>query len=483
MATTNTALIEALRRAVGPSHVLHAPEDLIAFEYDATIRRVVPDAVVFPDTAEQVAAVVRAANEHNVPVIPRGSGTGLAGGTVPVKGGVVVALTRMTRIVEIDAANRIAVVEPGVINLQLQEALAPLRLSWAPDPSSQRICTVGGNIANNSGGPHTLAQGSTVNHVLGLEVVVVDGRVINLGGRVLDVPGIDLRGLMVGSEGTLGIITQATLRLVPAAPAVATMLAIFDSVDDASEAVSAVIRGGVIPVAMEMLDQEIIRIVEPRIHAGYPLDAGAVLLIEVEGLAEGVAVEAASVVEACKASGAREVRSADTQPERERIWEGRKAGIGAIGAAAPAFYLLDGVVPRTKLPGVMRRVMDLSAQYGFRCANIFHAGDGNLHPNIMFDPQEEGATERVLELGGKIMRICVEVGGSITGEHGIGLEKRSYMDWVFSPADLAAMERVRMAFGSADRFNPCKVLPGGHGCASGHANELARHIAKPGVYI
>ena len=483
MTTTNTALIEALRRAVGPAHVLHAPEDLIAFEYDATIRRVVPDAVVFPSTAEQVAAVVRAANEYDVPVIPRGSGTGLAGGTVPVKGGVVVALTRMTQIVEIDAANRIAVVEPGVINLQLQEALAPLRLSWAPDPSSQRICTVGGNIANNSGGPHTLAQGSTVNHVLGLEVVVADGRVINIGGRVLDMPGIDLRGLMVGSEGTLGIITQATLRLVPAAPAVATMLAIFDSVDDASEAVSAVIRNGVIPVAMEMLDQEIIRIVEPRIHAGYPLDAGAVLLIEVEGLAEGVAVEAASVVEACKASGAREVRSADTQPERERIWEGRKAGIGAIGAAAPAFYLLDGVVPRTKLPGVMRRVMDLSAQYGFRCANIFHAGDGNLHPNIMFDPQEEGATERVLELGGEIMRICVEVGGSITGEHGIGLEKRSYMEWVFSPADLAAMERVRMAFGSADRFNPCKVLPGGHGCAAGHANELARHIAKPGVYI
>lgn len=481
--TASPALIEVLQRAVGPAHVLHAPEDLIVFEYDATIDHALPDAVVFPNTAEQVAAVVRAANEHNVPVIPRGSGTGLAGGTLPVKGGVVVALTRMNRIVEVDGANRIAVVEPGVINLALQDALAPLGLAWPPDPSSQRICTVGGNIANNSGGPHTLAHGSTVNHVLGLEVVVADGRIIHLGGRVLDAPGVDLRGLLVGSEGTLGIVTQATLRLVPAAPAVRTMLAIFDTVDAASAAVSAIIRNGVIPVALEMLDQEIIRIVEPRIHAGYPLDAGAVLLIEVEGLAEGVAVEADAVVEACRASGAREVRSADTQPERDRLWEGRKAGISAIGAAAPAFYLLDGVVPRTKLPAVMRRVLELSAQYGFRCANIFHAGDGNLHPNIMFDPQEPGATQRVLDLGGEIMRLCVDAGGSITGEHGVGLEKRSYMEWVFAPPDLAAMEDVRLAFGSAERFNPCKILPGGHGCAAGHAEALARHIAKPGVYI
>ncbi|RLT43593.1 MAG: FAD-binding protein [Chloroflexi bacterium] len=481
--TSNPALLEALRRAVGAGNVVHAPEDLIAYEYDATIEHALPDAVVFPGTAEECAAVVRAANQFDVPVIPRGSGTGLAGGTLAVKGGVVVALTRMNRIVEIDAANRIAVVEPGVINLQLQEALAPHRLTWAPDPSSQRICSVGGNIGNNSGGPHTLAQGSTVNHVLGLEVVVADGRVINLGGRVLDAPGVDLRGLMVGSEGTLGIVTQATLRLIPLAPNVRTLLAIFDTIEAASEAVSAVIRNGVIPVAMEMMDQEIIKVVEPRIHAGYPMDAGAVLLIEVEGLPEGVVIEAQAVIDACRASGAREVRSAETQQERDRLWEGRKAGIGAIGAAVPAFYLLDGVVPRTKLPAVMHRVMELVEQYGFRCANIFHAGDGNLHPNIMFDPQEEGATQRVLDLGGEIMRLCVDVGGSITGEHGIGSEKRSYMEWVFSPTDLQAMERVRLAFGSVERFNPCKVLPGGHGCASGHAAEIAAHISKPGVYI
>ena len=481
--TSGPSLVDALERAVGAAHVLHAPEDLIAYEYDATIERALPDAVVFPGTTEEVAAVVRAANAHGVPIVPRGSGTGLAGGAVPILGGVVIAMTRMNRIVEVDAANRVAVVEPGVINLQLQEALAPLGLAWAPDPSSQRICTIGGNVANNSGGPHTLAHGSTVNHVLGLEVVLADGRVTRLGGRVLDAPGVDLRGLMVGSEGTLGIVTQATLRLVAAAPSVRTMLAIFDSIDAASEAVSAIIRSGVIPVALEMLDQEIIRAVEPRIHAGYPMDAGAVLLIEVEGLAESVVVESEAVMTACRASGAREVRLAETQPDRDRLWEGRKAGIGAIGAASPAFYILDGVVPRTKLPDVMRSIGELSTRYGFHCANIFHAGDGNLHPNILFDPRDEGATQRVLDLGGEIMRLCVDAGGSITGEHGVGLEKRSYMEWVFTASDLAAMEGIRDAFGGSDRLNPCKMLPGGHGCASGHAEEIARHASQPGVYI
>ncbi|MEI6137532.1 MAG: FAD-linked oxidase C-terminal domain-containing protein, partial [Chloroflexota bacterium] len=328
-----------------------------------------------------------------------------------------------------------------------------------------------------------ITPGSTVNHVLGLEVVLADGRVTRLGGRVLDAPGVDLRGLMVGSEGTLGIVTQATLRLVAAAPSVRTMLAIFDSIDAASEAVSAIIRSGVIPVALEMLDQEIIRAVEPRIHAGYPMDAGAVLLIEVEGLAEGVVVESEAVMNACRASGAREVRLAETQPDRDRLWEGRKAGIGAIGAASPAFYILDGVVPRTKLPDVMRSIGELSTRYGFRCANIFHAGDGNLHPNIRFDPQDEGATQRVLDFGGEIMRLCVDAGGSITGEHGVGLEKRSYMEWVFTASDLAAMEGIRDAFGGSDRLNPCKMLPGGHGCASGHAEEIARHVSQPGVYV
>ncbi len=465
------ALVRALVGALGASAVLSAPEDLIAFEYDATIERALPEVVVFPTDTEQVAAAVRIAEQYQRPVVPRGSGSGLSGGAVPFTGGVLVVLTKMNRILEIDRANRIAVVQPGVINLQLQEALAPLGLLFAPDPSSQRVCSIGGNVANNSGGPHTLAHGSTVNHVLGLEVVLPGGRIARLGGRLPDVPGIDLRGLVVGSEGTLGIVTEVTVRLVRAAPAVRTAVAVFDSVEAASEAVSSIIRRGIIPVALEMLDREIIRLVEPRIHAGYPLDAGAVLLIEVEGLAEGVEADGAVVEEVCRLAGAREVRVATTAVERDRLWEARKVGIGAIGAASPAFYLLDGVVPRTKLPAVMAGVMETSQRYGFRVANIFHAGDGNLHPNLMFDPDEPGATARVLACAEEIMRLCVDAGGAVTGEHGIGLEKRSYMEWIYSPADLDAMRAVRTAFGGADRFNPCKMLPGGHGCSSGHGAE------------
>ncbi|MDP6606525.1 MAG: FAD-linked oxidase C-terminal domain-containing protein [Dehalococcoidia bacterium] len=477
------ALVRDLERAAGREHVLHHPEDLVGFEYDATIERATPDAVVFPENAEEVAAIVEVARRHDVPIVPRGSGTGLAGGALAVRGGVLCVMTRMNRILEMDAANRIAVIEPGVINLALQDEAAKHGLTYAPDPSSQRVCTIGGNIATNSGGPHTLAHGSTVNHVLGVEVVLPDGRITWLGGRQLDTPGPDLRGLFVGSEGTLGIVTKVCVRLIRIQPAVRTMLAIFKTVDAASAAVSDVIRQGVIPVAMEMLDHEIIVAVEQTMHVGYPLDAGAVLLIEVEGMREAVEADAALVVAACEANGAREVRLADDEAEREQLWEGRKAGIGALGAVSPNFYLLDGVVPRTKLPEVMRGVLDLSERYGFRCANIFHAGDGNLHPNIMFDELEPGTTQRVLDLGGEIMRLCVDAGGSITGEHGVGLEKRSYMEWIFSADDLAAMERVRVAFGSGEFFNPCKILPTGHGCGQAHESEMRRHLATPGVYV
>ena len=477
------ALVRDLERAVGRRNVLHAPEDLIAYEYDATIERARPDAVAFPISGEEVAEVVRITRRHGVPIVPRGSGTGLAGGALAVRGGVLCVLTRMTRIVELDARNRIAVVEPGVINLQLQEAAAEHGLAYAPDPSSQRICTLGGNVATNSGGPHTLVHGSTVNHVLGVEVVLPDGRLTFLGGRQPDAPGVDLRGLFVGSEGTLGIVTQIVVRLVRQAPAVRTMLAVFDSVAEASEAVSEVIRGGVVPVALEMLDREIIKILQHDRDLGYPADAGAVLLVEVEGLAEGVERDAAAVVEALEQSGARELRTADSESESERLWEGRKSAIGAIGAVSPNFYLLDGVVPRTKLPEVMAGVMELADRYGFRCANVFHAGDGNLHPNIMFDELVPGASERVLELGGEIMRLCVDAGGSITGEHGVGLEKRSYMEWTFSADDLEAMGRVRVAFGAGELFNPCKILPTGHGCGQAHAAEVVRHLATPGVYV
>jgi glycolate oxidase len=415
--------------------------------------------------------------------VPRGAGTGLAGGALPVRGGVVIVTTRMNQIIEIDPLNQVAVVQPGVVNLTLQSACAEHGLLYAPDPSSQRVCTIGGNIAMNSGGPHTLAHGSTVNHVLGMELVLPDGRITWLGGVVPDAPGLDLRGVVVGSEGTLGIVTAVKLRLVRAPEAVRTMLAIFDSVDAACQAVSAIIRGGTIPVALELLDHEIIVAVETQLRVGYPLDAGAVLLIEVEGLREAVAADTAEVIDACTATGAREVRVAESEAERARLWEGRKGGIGAIGTIAPNFYILDGVVPRTRLPEVMREVIRLAEAYGFTCANIFHAGDGNLHPNIMFDELVPGATQRVLDLGGEIMRVCVEAGGSITGEHGVGLEKRSYMSWIFSNIDLAAMEHVRTAFGGAELFNPCKILPAGHGCGHVHPTEAQRLAASPGIYL
>ncbi|MSQ41614.1 MAG: FAD-binding protein [Dehalococcoidia bacterium] len=476
-------VVRELQSALGKRHVLWAPEDMLGYEYDATIDRARPDAVAFPANAEEVAAVVRITRRHDVPVVPRGSGTGLAGGALAARGGVLCVLTRMNRILELDPANRVAVVEPGVINLALQDAAAAHGLLYAPDPSSQRICTLGGNIATNAGGPHTLAHGSTVNHVLGLEVVLPDGRITWLGGRQLDAPGPDLRGLFVGSEGTLGIVTKICVRLVPVQAAVRTMLADFESVEAASEAVSAVIRRGVIPVALEMMDHEIIAAVEHVLHIGYPLDAGAVLLIEVEGLRESVEADAAQVVAACREQGAREVRVAESEAERARLWEGRKAGIGAIGTVTPNFYLLDGVVPRTRLPEVMRGVAELTARYGFRVANIFHAGDGNLHPNIMFDELQPGATAKVLELGGEIMRLCVDAGGSITGEHGVGQEKRSYMEWIFGPEDLRAMERVRLGFGASELFNPCKILPTGHGCGQAHAADARRHLATPGVYL
>ena len=476
-------LVRELREALGDGQVLHLPEDLIAYEYDATIERGLPDAVVLPADAEGVAAAVRIANRHGAPITPRGSGTGLAGGAVPQRGGVLVALTRLNRILELDPADRVAVVEPGVINLALQEACAEHGLRYAPDPSSQRVCTLGGNVATNAGGPHTLAHGSTANHVLGLELVLPDGRTAWLGGRQPDAPGPDLRGVVCGSEGTLGIVTKICVALTPLPPAVRTLLAVFGSVAEASEAVSEIVRGGAPPVALEMLDREIIRIVEPQLRVGYPLDAGAVLLIEVEGDEAGAEADAARVRAACERAGAREVRAAADAGERARLWEGRKGGIGAIGASSPSFYILDGVVPRTRLPEVMAAVNDLAAEYGFRCAHIFHAGDGNLHPNIMFDELEPGATERVLDLGGEIMRLCVDAGGSISGEHGVGVEKRSYMEWIFGPADLEAMERLRAAFGTGERFNPCKVMPTGHGCASGHAAEVRRHLAAPGVYV
>jgi len=473
-------VIRRLERALGSEAVLWRPEELLAFEYDGTIEKAPPQAVVFPDSAEQVAAAVRIALEAGLPVVPRGAGTGLSGGAVAQLGGVVVALTRMTRILEIDPADRVAVVEPGVVNLDLSAAADVHGLYYAPDPSSQRVCTLGGNVAENAGGPHCLAYGVTTNHVLGLEVVLPDGAIVELGGRARETPGYDLRGVFVGSEGTLGIVTKIILRLLRKPETTRTLLAIFDEVDDATGAVSAIIARGIVPSALEMMDREIIRAVEPALHVGYPMDAGAVLLIEVDGLREAVAEQAAQVREVCDGAGAREVREAEEEGERARLWAGRKGSISALGRLAPNYYVLDGVVPRTKLPDVLREVYATCERYGFPVANVFHAGDGNLHPNVLFDERKPGETARVLEVGAEIMRLCVDAGGSITGEHGVGFEKRSFMEWIFAPEDIDAMAKVKSAFGSHDLYNPCKLFPTGKGCGEVTQAQVERVIAQAG---
>jgi glycolate oxidase len=483
--TIDRRLVRRLERVVGRDGVLSQPEELLAFEYDGTIEKALPQAVVFPADARQVAEVVRLALEAGLPVVPRGAGTGLSGGSVAALGGVVVALTRMKRILELDTVDRFAVCEPGVVNLELSKAAEPHGLYYAPDPSSQRACTLGGNVAENAGGPHCLAYGVTTNHVLGIEVVLPDSSIFWLGGKTRETPGYDLRGVFIGSEGTLGIATKIVVRLLRMPEATRTLLAIFDEVDQASEAVSAIISRGMLPSALEMMDREIIRAVEPVLHVGYPLDAGAVLLIEVDGLREAVAEQSAAVRDVCLAQGAREVREAEEAEERARLWAGRKGSISALGRLAPNYYVLDGVVPRSKLPAVLRKVYETCKRYGFPVANVFHAGDGNLHPNILFDERRPGETARVLEVGAEIMRLCVEAGGSITGEHGVGYEKRGFMEWIFSPADIDAMAKVKAAFGSNDLYNPCKLFPTGKGCGEVTQARIERLIAQvgPDAYI
>jgi glycolate oxidase len=478
-----TPLVRQLQSAIGRKWVLYAPEDLLVYEYDATIERGLPEAVVLPHSAEQVAAAVRIAREYGVPVTARGSGTGLSGGAIPCEGGVVIVTTRMNRILELDPVNRLAVVEPGVINLDISKSAAPHNLYYAPDPSSQKACTIGGNVAENAGGPHCLRYGTTTNHVLGLEIVTAEGDIVWLGGKV-PMPGYDLTGVVVGSEGTLAIVTKVIVRLLDKPEATITLLAIFDAVTQASRAASAVIGGGVLPAALEMMDKNTMDAVEPFIHAGYPPDAGAVLLIEVEGLAEEAQEQADTVRAVCESEGAREIRVGLSPEDRERLWAGRKGALGALGRLAPSYYILDGVIPRTKLPAVLDGVYEACERHGFPVANVFHAGDGNLHPNVMFDERVPGATQKVLDLGEEIMRLCVDAGGSITGEHGVGYEKRNYMSWIFSEDDLEVMARLKTAFGATDSFNPGKIFPTSKGCGE-VSSRMRAAIAKvgPDAYV
>jgi len=456
---SRNALSNELRAIVGEHYVLIEKEDVIVYEQDGSIFQVMPEIVVLPANVEQVSAVIKAAKRANVPIVPRGSGTGLAGGAVPAEGGIVLSLARLDRILKIDLPNRIAIVEPGVINQDVTKAVAEDGFFYAPDPSSQAACSIGGNVANNSGGPHTLAYGVTTNHVLGLEVVLDDGQIIWLGGEVPDTPGYDLCGIFVGSEGTVGIVTKIVVRLMKTRESVRTLLAVFDQMDHATQTVVDITGAGIIPAALEMMDRTTIEAVERGAPVGLPRDAEAVLIVEVEGVREQTekAVEVARGI--CQRNGAREARVARDESERQLLWKGRKGAFGAMGALAPNYYVQDGVVPRSQLPEIMRRIAEISKQYNLRIANVFHAGDGNLHPNILFDMRTPGELDRVVEAGAATLRACIELGGSITGEHGIGIEKKAYIGLLFNEADLEAMSRVRKVFDPDGRFNPAKLFP------------------------
>jgi glycolate oxidase len=463
--TRKKTLRREMETLLGPGSVLSDPEELLVYESDGlTLFRALADFVVFPRSAEDVAALVRLANRESIPFVARGAGTGLSGGCLPAEGGLVISLMRMNRVLEVDYENQIAVVEPGLVNLHLSWAVGPQGFYYAPDPSSQQACTIGGNIANNSGGPHTLKYGVTTNHVLGLEVVTPEGEIAWLGGKTRDPQGYDLVGVFVGSEGTFGIATKIIVRILRKPQAVKTVLAVFDEVDQASEAVSAIIGKGLVPAAMEMIDQITIQAVEDAFGCGYPRDAAAALLIELDGLAAGMEEQGERVMQACRDAGARDVRAARDEAERQLLWKGRKSAFGAYGRISPAYMVMDGVIPRTKLPYVLGRVNAIVAAHGLRVGNVFHAGDGNLHPNILYDPRNPGEEARVVAAGAEILKVCAEVGGSISGEHGIGLEKMDYMPLIFSEADLRCMHRVKHAFNATGLCNPGKIFPTNKAC-------------------
>jgi len=453
-------LASALEAIVGRDAVVDRPEALSVYDCDGyTLERSAPEIVVLPGTPEEVAAVVRCLAASKTPFVPRGAGTGLSGGTLPVGAPVMICTSRLTRIETIDVPNRRAHVQAGVVNAAITRAVEAHGLLYAPDPSSQPACTIGGNVAENSGGPHTLKYGVTTNHVLGVELVLSTGEVVELGGPVEDRPGYDLTGLTVGSEGTFGIVTRAWVRLVRAPEAVRTLLAVFGTVEAASEAVSDVIAAGVVPAALEMMDQLIIAAVEDAFHVGLPLDAGAVLLVELDGPAAGLDDELDRVTAVCRDAGAREVRVARDDTERALLWKARKRAFGAVGRLARNYCTQDGVVPRTRVPDILRRITAAAERYQLRIGNVFHAGDGNIHPILLFDERDADEVSRVLAAGREILEACVALGGSVTGEHGIGVEKIGQMPLLFSPDDLAAMQAIRGVFDPERRANPHKIFP------------------------
>jgi glycolate oxidase subunit GlcD len=452
-------LVTHLEEIVGPENVLTSEMDLMLYSYDASLDKAKPDVVVLPDSTVEVSKIMTLAHDEKMPILGRGSGTNLTGGTVPVKGGIVVHFSRMNRILEIDYANRTATVEPGVITLDLQTEVLKNGFVYQPDPASQKVSTIGGNVAENSGGPHCLKYGVTSNHVQGLEVVLNDGTVIHTGGKARDNAGYDITALFVGSEGTIGLVTKAILKLERAPEAVKTMLAIFDTIQDGANTVSAIIAEGIIPATLEMMDNTVMRAVEETIKVGYPLDAACVLIIELDGMPEGMADKAQKIADICKQNNVRDVKLAKDEAERTVLWAGRKGAFGSVGQVRPSYQCCDGTVPRTKLPEVLNQVIEIGKKYNLPIGNVFHAGDGNLHPLIMFDERDKDEMSRVHKAATEILKACTDAGGTISGEHGVGIEKLKETAFIFNECDLEFERQIHKSFDPDDIINPGKMVP------------------------
>jgi len=473
----NPNVLAEFARVVGSAGLITNPEELRTYECDGLMNfRVVPMAVVLPTSAEQVQAVVRICHQHGMPFVARGSGTGLSGGALPVEKGIVISLARMNRILEVDYPNARVVVEPGVLNASVTQHVSSAGFFYAPDPSSQQVCSIGGNVAENSGGAHCLKYGFTTTHVVGLEVVMPDGSLVHFGGQAVDAPGYDLTGVFVGSEGTLGIATKIILRIVKRPECIQTMLAAFHTTNEAGAAVSDIIAAGVLPAAIEMMDNLAIQAAEAAVHANYP-DCGGLLLVELDGPFAEVEALVAEVRAICEKNGAWEIRVAQSEAERILIWKGRKAAFAAMGRLSPNYIVQDGVIPRTALPRVLDDIARLSAEAGLRVANVFHAGDGNLHPLVLYDRRHEGEEHRAEQLSGEILRLCIKAGGSITGEHGVGEEKKMFMSEMYAEPDLDTMQLVRCAFDPERLSNPDKLFPRPRFCGERsdrlHPSEVA----------
>ena len=474
-------IFQELRSIVGAHGLVSSPEELHTYECDGlTNFRVMPLAVLLPSDTQQVQAIVRVCHRERIPFVARGSGTGLSGGALPVENGVVISLARMNRILEVDLPNARVIVEPGVINLDVTGRVQPHQYFYAPDPSSQSVCSIGGNVAENSGGAHCLKYGFTTTHVLGLEVVLPDGSLVHLGGKCLDMPGYDLMGVFVGSEGTLGIATKVTLRIVKRPECIRTLLAAFPGTNEAGAAVSGIIAAGMLPAAIEMMDNLAIQAAEAAVHPNYP-DCGGLLLVELDGPVAEVEALMRHVDEICRKNGAWEVRLAQTDTERMLVWKGRKAAFAAMGRISPNYIVQDGVIPRTALPRVMSEIARLSAETGLRVANVFHAGDGNLHPLVLYDRRIAGQEQAAESLSYKILELCLAAGGSITGEHGVGEEKKRMMSKMFSEPDLDTMQRVRCAFDPLRLSNPTKIFPTPRLCGEKPGEYVAHPLETAGV--